>query len=266
MWEPRSLEKIRLCELERVIPYFPGDARILEIGAGNGWQARALAERGYEIKAIDYAHKDFEVMRQNRVFSVQDYDGYNIPYPNQSFDVVFSSNVLEHIPHVESFQAEIRRILKPQGIAVHILPTSTWRLWTTVTHYLFLLGKVFGKRWKKKGEQESISQLSKRVLYCEGKSSIWNRIRWWLTPERHGEKGNFVTEVYYFSRWRWRTLFKKTGFRILNEAPSRLFYSGFGLFATSLSLRDRQRMSRILGSSCRAYILAGDNTGAGYEG
>lgn len=52
------LGKIRLAELElvseRIEHYFPArKCSILEIGAGSGWQARALAEKGHDISAVD---------------------------------------------------------------------------------------------------------------------------------------------------------------------------------------------------------------------
>ena len=44
---------IREYELNRVTPLFQQGSTILEIGAGAGWQAKALANKGYSVEAID---------------------------------------------------------------------------------------------------------------------------------------------------------------------------------------------------------------------
>ena len=41
------------------------------------------------------------------------------------FDIVFSSNIMEHVQHVEEFQQEIKWALKWGGVAVHILPSGS---------------------------------------------------------------------------------------------------------------------------------------------
>ncbi len=75
---------------------------------------------------------------QHRVWPVTIYDGKVIPFQNDCFDIVFSSNVLEHIPHVNAFQNEIKRVLKHCGRSVHILPSGSWRFWSLVTHYIYI--------------------------------------------------------------------------------------------------------------------------------
>ena len=41
---------------------------------------------------------------------------------------MFSSNTLEHVKQLDILLKEMRRVLKPRGTMVHILPTSAWRL------------------------------------------------------------------------------------------------------------------------------------------
>ncbi|MFM5947798.1 MAG: class I SAM-dependent methyltransferase, partial [Novosphingobium sp.] len=52
-----AFETLRLAELaqsEATLRALAGDgARILEIGSGTGWQARALAERGFDVTGVD---------------------------------------------------------------------------------------------------------------------------------------------------------------------------------------------------------------------
>lgn len=129
----RNLETIRQYELSRAIEFFPPKGSVLEIGAGTRWQAKILAERGFQVTAIDLPLSNY---RNDRIWPVIDYNGCQLPFEDATFDVVFSSNVLEHIPHVRAFQEEIHRVLEPDGYAVHILPSSSWRYWTNVSHLL----------------------------------------------------------------------------------------------------------------------------------
>ena len=75
----KFLEAIRLCEFEAVLDELrkrqPHGARVLEIGAGSGWQARRLAELGYQVQAIDVPQSGYD---PHRVWPIQDYDGRRI--------------------------------------------------------------------------------------------------------------------------------------------------------------------------------------------
>jgi SAM-dependent methyltransferase len=45
-----------------------------------------------------------------------------IDFPDESFDVVYCSHVLEHVPDDRKALAEIRRVLKPDGWAILLVP------------------------------------------------------------------------------------------------------------------------------------------------
>jgi ubiquinone/menaquinone biosynthesis C-methylase UbiE len=101
-----------VAELEKIASLFPAGARVLEIGAGTGKQALELQRRSFEVSAIELADSNYAA---NRVFPIKDYDGRSIPLPDASVDVVFSSNVLEHVPDLSRMHAEIRRVLAPHA-------------------------------------------------------------------------------------------------------------------------------------------------------
>jgi SAM-dependent methyltransferase len=228
------LERLRLQELEEVLPHLPRGGRVLDIGAGTGAQARELAARGWSVVAVDLPSSRYA---QDRVFRVRDYDGRKLPFPDRSFDVVFSSNVLEHIQELDALLAETQRVLRRGGIAIHVQPTTTWRLWTTLALYAV-------RPWQRAraAEGSAPAHESRRGLAA-------------LSPRRHGEHGNAWCELYLFSRHRWRRLFRRAAFAPIAEHPTRLFYTGCSLLGDRISLRRRRGLSRILGSSSRVFVL-----------
>ena len=136
MFNLEFLHVIREYEFARILPYLRSGARVLEIGGGTGYQARRLHEAGFNVTSIDVAHGTYASSELE--FPVQPYDGRHFPFPDASFDIVFSSNVLEHIPDLAQTHRETVRVLQPGGYCVHVLPTGSWRFWTNLAHYIEL--------------------------------------------------------------------------------------------------------------------------------
>jgi 2-polyprenyl-3-methyl-5-hydroxy-6-metoxy-1,4-benzoquinol methylase len=98
--------------MEQLLALIPTGARALEFASGTGQRARFLADRGFEVVAIDLARRVYAV---DRIFPVQDYDGRHIPLEDASVDVILSSNVLEHVEDLPTILDDFRGILRPAG-------------------------------------------------------------------------------------------------------------------------------------------------------
>ena len=99
---------------------------VLELATGTGLIAKHIVNAAAHIEATDAsAEMIAEAKRDNRSaklhFSVQDM--FRLPYANQSFNVVIVSNALHIVPQPEKALAEIRRVLKDDGVL--IAPTFT---------------------------------------------------------------------------------------------------------------------------------------------
>lgn len=244
------LRDLRTFELTNVIKCILPKSRILEIGAGAGWQAQALSDQGFSVQAIDIEESRYH---RHCVWDVVIYDGHNIPFPDESFDVIFSSNVLEHIPHLEVFQEEIKRVLKPSGLAIHVLPSAAWRFWTNITHYPYVLKVLLCGTWLRSPFTRKNQKKAKDSSFKGYKlSQVLVRAFW---PSRHGERGNSITEHYFFSRWYWRTIFRKTGWHVESLTANNIFYTGNVLLGTLLDMNVRQKLSFLLGSSSMTYVV-----------
>lgn len=235
---------MREAELALAIPLLPTGGRILELGAGDGWQAAILAQHGFTVTAIDVASV---AAGATQYAPVTLYDGRTLPFPDASFDAVYSSNVLEHVKDFGRIQAELARVLTSDGIAVHCVPSATWRFWTTLGHPFHAVKWVWSscKRATAPLDPSPASDISRSL---SGKSML-GLLRLGLIAPRHGEQGNLLTEHYLFSRSAWKRRFEQTGWQIHVLRPTNLFYSGNELFGLRLARRFRGSMARILGSS-----------------
>ena len=238
-------KKVRLLELENIIELFSKNKKILEIGAGAGWQAKYISEFGCKVEAIDIQTNTYS---KDSVWPVTIYNGKNLPFEDDYFDIIFSSNVLEHINSLDEFQYEIRRVLKPDGIAIHVLPTAAWRICTSMTHHISILKHLFIILFQNKSiSNKTFQSTNNRNLLHILKKSIW--------PERHGERGNSITEIYYFSSSWWKNHFEKTGWEIIKINPNNLLYTGNTLFSDKLNFNIRKKLSSFFGSATATYIV-----------
>lgn len=99
---------------------------VLELAAGTGLIAKNIVQAAKQIEATDYSPKMIEIAKKSNHssklhFSIQ--DACNLPYGENTFDVIIISNALHIMPKPEKALEEIRRVLKPEGIL--IAPTFT---------------------------------------------------------------------------------------------------------------------------------------------
>ncbi len=100
--------------------------RLLEIGCGLGNDLCALARRGLDVTGIDIAPKAVEMTRRH--LEVRGLPGRaevqnceSLTLDNETFDVVYSSGVIQHTADIQAAVDEIFRVLKPGGTLVIVL-------------------------------------------------------------------------------------------------------------------------------------------------
>lgn len=91
--------------------------KILEVGAGDGSILHFLNEWnfGNELYALEIAETGVEIIKNRsikRLKEVGSFDGYKIPYGDDSFDLIILSHVLEHVEHERVLLRELKRAAK----------------------------------------------------------------------------------------------------------------------------------------------------------
>ena len=88
--------------------------RIADLGCGPGFYSRGLREAGAEVVPIDNSLGELSLQGEPPPGFVLA-DASDLPFPDQSFDGVFCSNLLEHTPNSPEVLTELARVLKPGG-------------------------------------------------------------------------------------------------------------------------------------------------------
>lgn len=118
-------------KIARVLGIEPGDAprRLLEVGTGAGGIAHYFGKAGamnWDVDAVDV--RDTRLCTDGYRFTVV--EGVELPYPDDSFDVVVSNHVIEHVGDDDAqarHLAELARVLRPDGVGYLAVP-SRWML------------------------------------------------------------------------------------------------------------------------------------------
>jgi SAM-dependent methyltransferase len=116
---------------------------VLEIGCGTGSDLKQFASHGARAVGIDITPEHLRLAKKRVGSSAEVHFGSatNIPFPNASFDYVYSHGVLHHIDQPTRVVEEIFRVLRPAGtFNVHV-----YAKWSYVPVVLFL---KHGRDWK----------------------------------------------------------------------------------------------------------------------
>ena len=91
--------------------------KVLEVGAGDGSILHYFNkwDFGEELYALEIAQSGVDLIKNRnlgRLKDAQTFDGYKIPYPDDSFDLIVLAHVLEHVEHERILIRELKRVAK----------------------------------------------------------------------------------------------------------------------------------------------------------
>lgn len=121
-----SFEEVTPYNVIRVMEYrwasqFCEGMKVMDLGCGTGSGTMILGEKAREIVGVDTSHASIEIAKKMKVPSHISFklvvEG-QLPFENESFDVIVANNVIERIYNPTEIMIKVGRILKPGGILV----------------------------------------------------------------------------------------------------------------------------------------------------
>jgi len=111
-------------EIEQPLMYglVPKDLKgkkLLDVGCGPGIHLKRYIDEGAIGEGIDFSQKMIELAKEHcpkGKFNVGEV--YNLPYEDNSFDIITSSLVFDHLEDLDKAVKQVAKILKPNGVLI----------------------------------------------------------------------------------------------------------------------------------------------------
>lgn len=202
----------------------------LEIGAGDGTQSRMIKKFTKFLYSSDFNKKRLLTKEIPGIeYKICDAQKINSYFDEKQFDMIISSNLLEHIPDVKSVLSGIKSILKDEGISIHCIPNPFWKLTQLIFFYPDLIFRVIKKIIKFPFKKDN--PLKKGLFYIKADALFDNNpgsqrkySRLW--PSVHGISKNIFEEFLYFRKSHWVKELEDSGFEVIRivNGPCSLGY------------------------------------------
>ena len=141
------------------------DANILDLGTSTGTNLRLLKNMGFtHYQGLDFSDEAIRWCAEKELGYVQKGDICNIPFNSAEFSLVLATDIIEHVDDDMLALKEIKRILKPDGVAIITVPAFQF-LW---------------------GHQDIVSHHKRRYLINEVRKKL-------------GKAGLNCEEIFYFN-------------------------------------------------------------------
>ena len=237
------LHNLRRREIEMIFGRCPTPCfvRGLELGAGDGFQSGMLVRYVASLVVTDVYPEILQRANTEAItHRVCDAEQVGDIFAAGEFDLVFSSNMLEHLPHPMRALLGMYRILHDDGLAVHVIPSPFWKLCQLIGFYpnaVVSRLERYTARWARaegtiQPEQRNTNGITAsewdRNPKSEGRRYRYLRRLLWATP--HGAASSNLEELRAFSPALWRRQFVEAGFTVAQtlRGPVSSGY-GFGL-------------------------------------
>lgn len=162
--QPLVCHKEMLKNIKKTIEVCGKD--ILEVGAGMGGDGIYLAKLGANVTSLDFSLKALSEIVKNAekekvIIKTIQANAEKIPFPDNSFDLIFHQGFLEHFRDPLKMILEQKRVLKKGGFLVIDVPQK-FTTYTLKKHLLMLFGKWFAG-WEREFSISELEDIIKKV-------------------------------------------------------------------------------------------------------
>ena len=124
----RATEEVNRVAVMDALPKRPGGS-LLDIGTHRGDFTVRVAEHtgAQDVHGVEFIAEHAAVARSRGIAAVEADIEEGLPFDDESFDLISANQVIEHLRGTDLFLSEIRRVLKPGGVAcVSTNNLSSW--------------------------------------------------------------------------------------------------------------------------------------------
>lgn len=114
--------KIRIKKVINLLKEQERSKKILDLGCGDGQISKRIKDLGFEVYGFDFSKKNLRLAKKKGIKVKFGDLNKKIPYKKESFDIIFAGEIIEHIYDTKKLLAEIKRILKKEGILIITTP------------------------------------------------------------------------------------------------------------------------------------------------
>ncbi len=127
---PKAFKNVQINRFKKLGVEFPKTGKVLDVGTGSGRSAYAIhrINPNLDITVLDIAEKS---LARITGFKKVHASALDIPFPDESFDVVVSVGCLHHTPNAKKGFQECCRVLKKGGVLIVAL-YNAWTLYPLV--------------------------------------------------------------------------------------------------------------------------------------
>ena len=109
---------------------------VLDVGCNTGYGTLRFAPVAGRVVGVDVSPRAIDAARQRAPDGRPEFvltSGFELPFPDDSFDLVTSFQVLEHVPDPSAYLQEIKRVARPGGTVILATPNAATRLYPGMT-------------------------------------------------------------------------------------------------------------------------------------
>jgi len=126
LMNPYDLARRLTIMFDELLPHDLTGLRTLDLGCGTGWFSQWAAQRGAQVICLDISHRLAETTYHRAHTGPVVGDATCLPLASGYFDLLISSEMLEHLARPDAGIREIARLLVPGGSVVLTTPNHCW--------------------------------------------------------------------------------------------------------------------------------------------
>lgn len=159
--------------------FFPKEGTVLDVGCGQGQDARYFAERGYKVVAIDFSDEGIKYAKEksadfNINYWVRDIND-RLPFDDNSFDVVYSHLALHYFnkEKTKTIFRELKRVLNHSGVLavfVNSVNDPEYSTGTKIEDDFFQIGDIQKHYFSERTLGEFVTDMEVLVLDEKGET------------------------------------------------------------------------------------------------